>query len=163
MPLFFHEHQLPLLWNNQWTSGLLVINMAWKNENAWSLYAGKSKQLAMFSDSFLLKLAKAYFCGQVTSAGFLFQYYLISHKIEKRKYKLVRILAVNWFCFIQVSQSWGTSNLIFSHLKQTCTPGPVINNSRFWHFLHVICKKFVSCMLSFPKDIHVERAWSQFK
>ena len=48
-------------------------------------YAGKSKQLAMFSDSFLLKLAKAYFCGQVISAGFLFQYYLISHKIEKKK------------------------------------------------------------------------------
>ena len=108
-------------------------------------YAGKSKQLAMFSDSFLLKLAKAYFCDQVTSTGFLFQYYLISHKIEKRKHKLVRILAVNWFCFIQVSQSWRTSNLIFSHLKQKCRPGPVINNSRFWHFLHVICKKFVSC------------------
>ena len=137
--------------------------MAWKNENAWSLYAGKSKQLAMFSDSFLLKLAKAYFCGQVTSPGFLFQCYLISHKIEKRKHKLVRILAVNWFCFIQVSQSWGTSNLIFSHLKQNCTPGPVINNSRFWHFLHVICKKLICIMLSFPKDIHVERAWSQFK
>ena len=112
-----------------------LISLCWKIKTI----------IAMFSDSFLLKLAKAYFCGQVTSAGFLFQYYLISHKIEKRKYKLVRILAVNWFCFIQVSQSWGTSNLIFSHLKQNCTPGPVINNSRFWHFLHVICKKFVSC------------------
>ena len=113
---------------------------------------------------FPLKISKSIFLwSSITSAGFLFQCYLISHKIEKRKHKLVRILAVNWFCFIQVSQSWGTSNLIFSHLKQNCTPGPVINNSRFWHFLHVICKKLICIMLSFPKDIHVERAWSQFK
>ena len=137
--------------------------MAWKNENAWSLYTGKSKQLAMFSDSFLLKLAKAYFCDQVTSAGFLFQYYLISHKIEKRKHKLVRILAVNWFCFIQVSQSWRTSNLIFSHLKQNCTPGPVIKlitpDSGTFYMWSV--RNLYHALLP-TKDIHVERAWLQF-
>ena len=105
----------------------------------------KIKTISYVQWFFPLKISKSIFLWSSNISWILFQYYLISHKIEKRKHKLVRILAVNWFCFIQVSQSWRTSNLIFSHLKQNCTPGPVINNSRFWHFLHVICKKFVSC------------------
>ena len=34
-------------------------------------------------------------------------------------------MALNWFCFIQVSLSCGTSNLIFSHLKQNRTSGEI--------------------------------------